>query len=415
MEAAPDNPESTDQHTDSNPTPTTDEPILTPMETTSNSAEAGSGGSRQSTARESRKALASKPARKTSQHGHGTIVNVSVDSDGSADTASAVEITEDDEDLSSASDTDGKGDKVVSSKTASKKAKKSSKGKAQAKAKASKKRRAKKSKKAPPPGTETESDSSESDTSDEDSEDDSDATQTGVKQQLQTILQHINRLEQRVNQPQGYPHPAAPGYPPIPGLGYGGVGYPYGVPPASLGQPSSGAPRARASQSTKGLDTSRNQGRGGFLEKLLAPSLDPLNDFMYGWPGVRGRGAEEDDTDLKNSKKSKKRVEFKRVDSIWDTKLHNFKLQDTVENVEKSGYDRYIFHVRRTFDFDNKYRSTFVDIKSKLLRECLQDVIGNVKGISLVDETPKIYPNQLFLYVFPAFANASPPPCYSAY
>jgi hypothetical protein len=38
-----------------------------------------------------------------------------------------------------------------------------------------------------------------------------------------------------------------------------------------------------------------------------------------------------------------------------------------------------------------------VDIKSKALRECLQSVIGNPKGISLVDETPKLDPNILFL------------------
>lgn len=55
-------------------------------------------------------------------------------------------------------------------------------------------------------------------------------------------------------------------------------------------------------------------------------------------------------------------------------------------------YDVYIFHVRRTFDCEVKYRATVVDIRSKLWRECLQDVIGNVRGASLVDETPKLTP-----------------------
>ncbi|EEY22350.1 conserved hypothetical protein [Verticillium alfalfae VaMs.102] len=39
--------------------------------------------------------------------------------------------------------------------------------------------------------------------------------------------------------------------------------------------------------------------------------------------------------------------------------------------------------IRRVFDFEGKYKSTTVDVKSKLLRECLQDVIGNIKGVSL--------------------------------
>ncbi|KAJ6443159.1 ATPase, AAA-type, core [Purpureocillium lavendulum] len=109
-----------------------------------------------------------------------------------------------------------------------------------------------------------------------------------------------------------------------------------------------------------------------------------------------GHGTRGDD-----SKETRKRAkpEFKRVDSVWDTSRYAFKLQDTAETTSKSRYDQYIFHVRRTFDTEGKYRATFVDIKSKLLRECLQDVIGNTRSASLVDETPKIDPNLLFLYL----------------
>jgi hypothetical protein len=53
--------------------------------------------------------------------------------------------------------------------------------------------------------------------------------------------------------------------------------------------------------------------------------------------------------------------------------------------------------VRRTFDWEGKYKATVVDIKSKQLREVLRDVIGNIKGVSLVEETPKLDPNMLFL------------------
>ncbi|KAM0187451.1 hypothetical protein ACHAPI_011167 [Fusarium lateritium] len=104
--------------------------------------------------------------------------------------------------------------------------------------------------------------------------------------------------------------------------------------------------------------------------------------------------------DKKKSKDKKvKNPAFKRVDQVWDSNIHNYKLQDTTDTNNDAQYQDYIFHVRRTFDWEGKYRATVIDIKSKLLRECLQDVIGNVEGISLVDEIPKISPNLLFLYL----------------
>ncbi|KAI1485452.1 hypothetical protein F5X96DRAFT_332167 [Biscogniauxia mediterranea] len=93
------------------------------------------------------------------------------------------------------------------------------------------------------------------------------------------------------------------------------------------------------------------------------------------------------------------RMDFKRVDHVWDSQLHNYKLQDTAESNQNAKYSEYLFHVRRTFDWEGKYKATVVDIKSKQLREALQDVIGNIKGVSLVDETPKLDPNMLFLYL----------------
>ncbi|KAI8959885.1 hypothetical protein F5Y11DRAFT_285538 [Daldinia sp. FL1419] len=117
----------------------------------------------------------------------------------------------------------------------------------------------------------------------------------------------------------------------------------------------------------------------------------------------------QDDTTAKNiASKSKKTsggkpgvkcLEFKRVDQIWDSQIHNYKLQDTADSTDHSQYDEYLFHVRRTFDWEGKYKTTVVDIKSKQLREALRDIIGNVKGISLVEETPKIDPKMLFLYL----------------
>lgn len=97
--------------------------------------------------------------------------------------------------------------------------------------------------------------------------------------------------------------------------------------------------------------------------------------------------------------KRQQRLEFRRVDQVWDSNIHNFKLQDTAESGHNSRYDEYLFNVRRTFDWEGKYKATVVDIKSKQLREALSDVMGNIKGISLVEETPKLDPNMLFLYL----------------
>lgn len=93
------------------------------------------------------------------------------------------------------------------------------------------------------------------------------------------------------------------------------------------------------------------------------------------------------------------KLEFKRVDELWDTSLHNYKLTDTAEDQESDEYDQYLFNVRRKFDWEGKYRSTVVDIKSKLLREALNDAMDGVKGLSLVEESPEIDPNLLFLYL----------------
>ncbi|KAL1650086.1 hypothetical protein SLS58_001464 [Diplodia intermedia] len=103
----------------------------------------------------------------------------------------------------------------------------------------------------------------------------------------------------------------------------------------------------------------------------------------------------------KKGKKSGKRastLEYKRVDELWDSKIHNYKLTESAEDPVDE-FNSYIFNVRRRFDWENKYRNTVVDIKSKLLKEALQEVMKDVKGVSLVEEQPCIDPNMLFLYL----------------
>lgn len=58
-----------------------------------------------------------------------------------------------------------------------------------------------------------------------------------------------------------------------------------------------------------------------------------------------------------------------------------------------------MFNVRRSFDPSSRYISTSVDIKSKGLRDCLKEIMGEIKGINLVTEKPSIDPNMLFLHL----------------
>lgn len=76
--------------------------------------------------------------------------------------------------------------------------------------------------------------------------------------------------------------------------------------------------------------------------------------------------------------------------TVWDSSIHNYKLTDTAEDEGADEYDQYVFTVRRKFDWENKYESTVVDIKSPQLKDILSEVMDGVKGVSLVEETPTV-------------------------
>ncbi|RMZ82515.1 hypothetical protein DV737_g1970, partial [Chaetothyriales sp. CBS 132003] len=101
----------------------------------------------------------------------------------------------------------------------------------------------------------------------------------------------------------------------------------------------------------------------------------------------------------KTKKKRASTVAYKRVDQLWDATLHDYKLTETVSDDGIDTWDQYIFTVRRRFDWEHKYQETLVDIKSKPLKESLQHIMAGVKGISLIQDTPNIDPNMLFLYL----------------
>ncbi|WDK21166.1 ATPase [Colletotrichum graminicola] len=124
-----------------------------------------------------------------------------------------------------------------------------------------------------------------------------------------------------------------------------------------------------------------------------------LGDAGLGENPMFGNGTRARARATPPSSKKKSKLDFKRVDQVWDSAIHQYKLQDTAASTSETQYSGYVLQVRRTFDWEGKYKATVVDVKSKLLREVLQEVMGNIKGVSLVDETPKIDPNMLFLYL----------------
>lgn len=118
-------------------------------------------------------------------------------------------------------------------------------------------------------------------------------------------------------------------------------------------------------------------------------------------PVVKDQLLKQLQSKAKGKKKQKRgsNADFVRVDQLWDSSIHNYKLTETAEDADADEYDQYVFTVRRKFDWENKYTDTVVDIKSKPLKEALTHVMGAVKGVSFAEETPVIDPNMLFLYL----------------
>ncbi|KAN0096051.1 hypothetical protein V8E51_014856 [Hyaloscypha variabilis] len=246
------------------------------------------------------------------------------------------------------------------SETETEKEKKKRKAKKKAKQKAKDKRKAKSKKKARKEAA-TESDS------DDDSEDDSDPETESELEDDEVDVDANAELQQQLLQMQQMQQ--------LQGLGQGGL------PPPQWGNLRGSGRRGQLGGRTAQLQAARN------AKQLEALGLDPTGRVKKG------------KKDKKGKRKRASKLEFKRVDQLWDSTIHNYKLTDTAEDEESSEYDQYLFNVRRTFDWEGKYKNTVVDIKSKLLKEALNEVMDGVKGVSLVEETPCIDPNLLFLYL----------------
>ncbi|GKU02793.1 atpase family aaa protein 3b [Fusarium langsethiae] len=223
------------------------------------------------------------------------------------------------------------------------------------------------------------SDSESSSDDDSKAKNDKKTSKKDLKSQFKALELQFAQLQYQLASPSNY-------------ASYGAPAHPYSLQHAPYPVPSQGAAVVDRTSAALGRGMRRPHRGRPFPPELQDTDLEDNNTDDESSDVVKKK--------KKTGKEKKfKNPAFKRVDQVWDSNIHNYKLQDTADANTDSQYEDFIFHVRRTFDWEGKYRTTIVDIKSKLLRECLQDVIGNVEGISLVDEVPKINPNLLFLYL----------------
>ncbi len=121
-------------------------------------------------------------------------------------------------------------------------------------------------------------------------------------------------------------------------------------------------------------------------------------------PRRKAHGKEERAKEAKQAEKKKKKkkgtkAEFIRVDRLWSKDEHRYVLKKSSENTEAGEYEQYAFNVRRMFDWENKHSGTCLGIMSKPLKAALRHIMGEVKGISLEEDSPCVDPNTIFLFL----------------
>ncbi|EHK49105.1 hypothetical protein TRIATDRAFT_172361, partial [Trichoderma atroviride IMI 206040] len=93
---------------------------------------------------------------------------------------------------------------------------------------------------------------------------------------------------------------------------------------------------------------------------------------------------------------------FRRVDRHWNTTEQKYM---TMEPAAEPGHrdaakaEDYLFVVRRDLNCDQTPVKTTVEIRDSFLRQCLQNIMGNISGINFAEENPVFDPKTLFLYL----------------
>ena len=159
--------------------------------------------------------------------------------------------------------------------------------------------------------------------------------------------------------------------------------------------------KKKSKKSTKAEEvketTPESEETSGLSKKVTATIQEALEEVVEEMLKRSGSSASKRGRKSKKSKRGKS-ASYYRADQIWDRELYDWKLRPSAEADKDETLGEHIFHVRRCFDWENKYTETLVDIKSKMLRNALRVVMKNCRAVSLAEDEPAIDPNMLFLY-----------------
>ncbi|KAG7408612.1 hypothetical protein Forpe1208_v012374 [Fusarium oxysporum f. sp. rapae] len=86
---------------------------------------------------------------------------------------------------------------------------------------------------------------------------------------------------------------------------------------------------------------------------------------------------------------------YKHVEETWDDKTFKYKI---VEDNQSSvgNLDQFVFVTRDRIDRRTQDKTTFIDVKSPVLRDVLREGCRDFRGISLAGDTPSIEQNVVF-------------------
>ncbi|UKZ86215.1 uncharacterized protein TrAFT101_002051 [Trichoderma asperellum] len=93
---------------------------------------------------------------------------------------------------------------------------------------------------------------------------------------------------------------------------------------------------------------------------------------------------------------------FKRLHRLWDASEEKFTIMEPAAecgNHDATQTEDCIFVIRRDFNCDKTHIKTTVEIKDSLLKECIQNVTGNIFGVNFTEGNPIFDPKSLFLYL----------------
>ncbi|KAF2184285.1 hypothetical protein K469DRAFT_688770 [Zopfia rhizophila CBS 207.26] len=115
-------------------------------------------------------------------------------------------------------------------------------------------------------------------------------------------------------------------------------------------------------------------------------------------------GPAKDDLKPEETKARASKLAYKKVDEVWDEKAYKYKIAEPVAPTgEVNELELYVFVVRvrvvKLTDKTTKDTTSYIDIKSELLRDILKEILQDVRGISLSEDMPTVEPILLFHFL----------------